>query len=50
MTNEALTGNASQMNDDKPIEKAGRVRHLVGLQRILALTDLSQEGRKSVDW
>jgi hypothetical protein len=39
-----------QSNDEKRNEPVQQVRHTVGLQRILAPTDLSLDGRKAVDY
>ena len=36
-------------NDEKRTEPVQQMRHTVGVQRILAPTDLSLDGRKAVD-
>jgi hypothetical protein len=36
-------------NDEKRTEPVQQMRHTVGLQRILAPTDLSLDGRKAVE-
>src|SRR5262245_30536470 len=54
----AGTGRRSIMNifenavrvGDRPVTTPARVRHPIGLQRILAPTDLTPDGRKAVEY